>query len=120
MQRQDEQVEQNQAMMLAEVESEQTEELDNKQLHETKSLPRPSFASPFPLHLAPTNLHQTSSTPMTNHEIYEMIQKSQQQASATKPSKRQSLYHNQQQSHQHLDRQSSIIVGTPGFRERYG
>lgn len=68
------------------------------------------------------------SAPLTNHEIYELIQKSQQQQVAGNQStgssrgsfkqpKRRPLY---SQRHSELERQSSIIVGTPGFRERYG
>lgn len=71
-------------------------------------------------------------TPLTNHEVYELTQKSQQQVAATqlqkspigiptagsfKTLKRQSLYIKQ---HNRLERQGSVIVGTPGFRERYG
>lgn len=103
----------------------------------SKSLPRrPTFAPSFPIQTGSISsnatLTPTIGTPLTNHEIYELTQRSQQQqlaggqmipASAGiskgsfKQSKRQSLY---VQRHKTLERQSSIIVGTPGFRERYG
>lgn len=80
-------------------------------------------------------------TPLTNHEVYELIQQKNQQqqqvVGATlqnsnasnimsagaqgsfKQVKRQSLYTHHQQNRA-LERQTSVIVGTPGFRERYG
>lgn len=97
---------------------------------------RPSFAPPFPVPIVGST--PTTTTPLTNHEIYELIQKSQQAASqqmdpqsgsgtpsqpplttrgSFKRPKRSSLYISR---HNELERQASVIVGTPGFRERYG
>jgi len=99
---------------------------------------RQQFVAPFPMaaQTLPPGSMATITTPLTNHEIYELIQKNQRQAGgqaqqqtahrasspiggSLKQQKRQSSYlHQQQQSR--LERQDSVIVGTPGFRERYG
>lgn len=110
-----------------------------------------SFAPPFPVPVGgmqstpvsqPLLLTPASivGTPLTNHEIYELIQRHQQQQQASlrasqpsvlsgggsfKRSKRQSLYGlagsiNRGTSGSKLERQSSIIVGTASFQERYG
>lgn len=117
-----------------------------------------SFIPPFPVQpppsptnqqslqsVTPTTAPATSQTnhPLTNHEIYEMIQKNQQAAAAAAAaaatgsgqsaliqshpissggsfkqtkSSRQSSYNPTSR----FERQDSIIVGTPGFREKYG
>lgn len=108
---------------------------------QTLQLHRLSYVPPFPVSSSPlgTQTIQTPpSSPLTNHEIYELIQQKnlqQQQVAANatlsgstghiispqgsfKQTKRQSLYTHQQ--HRNLERQASVIVGTPGFRERYG
>lgn len=107
-------------------------------------LHRHSFVPPFPVSSTPTGTPTLQSppitqTPLTNHEVYELIQqKNQQQQQVAgnmmqnnpgnimspgsqgsfKQTKRQSLYIHQQ--NRGLERQASVIVGTPGFRERYG
>lgn len=82
---------------------------------------RPSFTPPFPVPVTSSN-STTPTTPLTNHEIYELIHNRSQQRKASvspfKQIKRASLY--VQRSHNALERQSSMIVGTPGFKERYG
>lgn len=67
---------------------------------------------------------QNTQKPLTNHEVYEMNQQQdqlvsskQQQQTSAQPAKRQSLY--LPVGHR-FERQESIIVGTPGFREKYG
>lgn len=94
---------------------------------------RPSFAPPFPAASASQLVSNAlaGGTPLTNHEIYELIQKSQQLLAAQqqqqqlqpsgslKSPKRLSLY-TRSPSKARIERQGSIIVGTPGFRERYG
>lgn len=98
---------------------------------------RPSFLPPFPVQTSPipsaTLTPSLGGTPLTNHEIYELTQRTQQQqvgaggqiqpvsgisTGSFKQSKRQSLYN--QNKYKTLERQGSVIVGTPGFRERYG
>lgn len=108
-------------------------------------LHRHSFVPPFPVSSTSTGTPTLQSppitqTPLTNHEVYELIQQKnqqqQQQVTGTmmqnnpgnimspvsqgsfKQTKRQSLYIHQQ--NRGLERQASVIVGTPGFRERYG
>lgn len=87
----------------------------------------PSFAHPFPVRtisaasLAVSQQLQQMGTPLTNHEIYELTKKSQQQPASSgsfKYPKRPS--HTSYNLGRRLDRQTSVIVGTPGFRERYG
>lgn len=104
-----------------------------------------SFAPPFPVQppsasqqiqaTMPATPKQSSLTgsPLTNHEIYEMIQKNQQQAGGSPSILMQHQNHpvvstgsfKQAKSGRHsssgrFERQDSVIVGTPGFRERYG
>lgn len=96
---------------------------------------RPSFVRPFPGPI--TSSAQGSPTPLTNHEIYELIQKNQhhhqvagagaatsqagQPSSVSRGSFKRAKRPSQFVSRQHeLERQNSVIVGTPGFRERYG
>lgn len=98
---------------------------------------RPSFVPPLPVASSPGDRTPTMQAPLTNHEVYELIQQknqqvagaalhnnagnmmsSGQQATNMKHTKRQSLYIHQQS--RGLERQASVIVGTPGFRERYG
>jgi hypothetical protein len=99
---------------------------------------QPSFVPPLPVPLsapsATTSARLTSpaSAPnmktLTNHEIYEMMQKQQQFKSAqSRPAaggrpKRLSLYlaNKTQAKQKDLARQNSLIVGTPSFHERYG
>lgn len=84
----------------------------------------------------PSPLGVTAPTSLTNHEIYELIQRQQGLVAPTsnlsrpstptgnsprgslKQHKRKSSIFSQAQGR--LERQSSIIVGTAGFRERYG
>lgn len=95
---------------------------------------RLSFSPPFPVQTGTTSgITLAPQSPLTNHEIYELIQKTQQQAvggqlnqmvpvsgistgSFKQPKRGQSLYVQKNR----LERQGSVIVGTPGFRERYG
>lgn len=106
---------------------------------------RPSFLPPFPVQTSQipsaTLTPSLGGTPLTNHEIYELTQRTQQlqqvvgaagqlggggqnqpvsgiSTGSFKQSKRQSLYN--QNKYKTLERQGSVIVGTPGFRERYG
>lgn len=117
--------------------TQQQQQLQQPQQSPNKNLQRrPSFTPPFPIQTGSissnTTLTPIVGTPLTNHEIYELTQRSQQQqvvggqmipvsgaisTGSFKQSKRQSLY---VQKHKTLERQGSVIVGTPGFRERYG
>lgn len=80
---------------------------------------RPSFTPPFPVPVASSaaaSAAATPSTPLTNHEIYEL----QRKASISpfkQPAKRASLYV-QPRGHA-LERQSSMLARTPGFDGEY-
>lgn len=140
---------------------EQTQDRNSENIQQQQQVLRPrqvashrpvSFAPPFPVPVGGPQSIPTSQplllapasivgTPLTNHEIYELIQRHQQQQQASfrasqpsvlsgsggsfKRSKRQSLYGlassiNRGATGNKLERQSSIIVGTPSFQERYG
>lgn len=87
---------------------------------------RPSFAPPLPVPTLLSSLGQPPSTPLTNHEMYELIQKQQQQQAPDSPlansqsSGISSGSFRQSKRSGWRERQSSIIVGTQSFRDRYG
>lgn len=123
--------------------------------HEVADLSNDSFPGqqglPRPMSLAleqqlppqdPRNLTSRPSSattpplpPLTNHEIYELVQKCKPQAATqlqvaqdlespggqftARPKRTKNMPYLARPASQ-LERQDSVIVGTPGFRERYG
>lgn len=89
-----------------------------------------SFSPPFPVQAVQANPATGTSTPapLTNHEIYELlIQKQQQQVGGASQALQTPIIGGsfkqlgkRQPFQKTLERQGSVIVGTPGFRERYG
>lgn len=87
--------------------------------HRTSTPQRPSFfVPPFPV--PSQGGSASSSVPLTNHEMYELIQKSPTMGQQAKKPTGGSLRGPRQKPHKLLERQGSVIVGTPSFRQRYG
>lgn len=82
---------------------------------------RPSFTPlVHQMSLAPAS--PNAGPPLTNHEIYELAQQQQkpQQIAPAKLNYRPGSLYLASSRATKLQRQTSVIVGTPGFRERYG